>query len=76
MTRASVSGSNIGHYEPIPKSIKGQGKTKVHKTTGQIVTNLYHAKITNVHAAAPLPTTRTLDDLTTNVDTRATPRLS
>eukprot|EP00971_Amphidinium_carterae_P116643 2310508-Amphidinium_carterae.1 len=74
-TRASTSGSNVAQYEPIQKSIKGEGKKKVHKTTGQVVTNLYNAKFTNVHAAAPPPMTRTLDDPTTNVDTRCTPCL-
>eukprot|EP00971_Amphidinium_carterae_P279024 5538977-Amphidinium_carterae.6 len=69
-TTASASGSNVAHYETKPKPMKGHGKRKVHKTTRHTVTNFYHAKITNFHAAAP-PTTKTLDDITKEPKKRA-----
>eukprot|EP00971_Amphidinium_carterae_P182099 3613900-Amphidinium_carterae.1 len=55
-------------------AIRGSGKQRLHRQ-GAIVTNLYHAQITNFHAVAPPMMTRPTDDAAAGADTRATPRL-
>eukprot|EP00971_Amphidinium_carterae_P314402 6249229-Amphidinium_carterae.1 len=55
--------------------MKGRGKTPEQRLRpGSIVTNFYHAKITNLHAVAP-PMITTTEDMATGADPRATPRL-
>eukprot|EP00971_Amphidinium_carterae_P041484 814561-Amphidinium_carterae.1 len=61
-----------------PRPMKGRGKMigVRRPPPGSIVTNLYHAHITNFHAVAPPMTTMpTTNDMATGADTRATPQL-
>eukprot|EP00971_Amphidinium_carterae_P210001 4165875-Amphidinium_carterae.1 len=77
-TTASASGSNITQYDKPKTKSKGIGKRNIVKPAGQDVTNLYNAKITKFNAANVHSRRRTLDDLPTTVNTRATgtPRIS
>eukprot|EP00971_Amphidinium_carterae_P327699 6459174-Amphidinium_carterae.3 len=61
-----------------PRPMKGRGRTPAVRQPppGSIVTNLYHAHITNSHAMAPPMTTMpTTDSVATGAVARATPRL-
>eukprot|EP00971_Amphidinium_carterae_P008527 168268-Amphidinium_carterae.6 len=69
--RQSASTTRASESYTKQKSMKGHGKTSVHRP-GAIVTNLYHAKITNFQAVAP--PMKTKDDMATGADARATPR--
>eukprot|EP00971_Amphidinium_carterae_P080292 1588639-Amphidinium_carterae.1 len=55
------------------KTAKGRGKHRAVKPAGHYVTNFYNARITNFNAADIRSRQRTLDDLPTTADTRATP---